>query len=153
MQEWVIDPAGWVENRDSIPLVFWDAAPVYLDPSVGKILVPVESIEETRWRRLARKAHLKELKDQHVPGCVTLRPSGDAMGATRRDKNRVTLVLRQIISSVFHLAEGTLITRGGTLAFLAVEQPSSEHKRHAEKWSDTAIYRYEFKRLAWARVP
>ena len=30
------------------------------------------------------------------------------MGATRRDKNRVTLVLRQIIHSVFNLPEGKL---------------------------------------------
>ena len=98
LTDWIIDPGGWVENRASIPLVFWDAVPVYLDPSAGTILVPVESIEELRWRRQARKAKQEELKDQHVPGCVTLRPSGDAMGATRRDKTRLTLILRQIFS-------------------------------------------------------
>ena len=37
-----------------------------------------------------------------------LNPKGDAMGATRRDKNRVTLVLRQVIEKAFNLPPGEL---------------------------------------------
>ena len=63
LTNYVIDPEGWVRDRASIPLVFWDAVPVYLDPSAGKVLVSVESLEETRMRNQARKALRAKLTD------------------------------------------------------------------------------------------
>ena len=108
LENFVIDPDGWVRNRASIPLVFWDAVPVYLDPSAGTILVSADQLQETRDRKKARELMRKQLADKSLPGCVQLRPGGDAMGATRRDKNRLTLVLRQIIHSVFDLPQGSL---------------------------------------------
>ena len=59
-------------------------------------------------RNQARKALRAKLTDAALPGCVSLRPGTDALGATRRDKNRLTLVLRQIIHSVFDLPPGEL---------------------------------------------
>ena len=109
------------ETEPASPLVFWDAVPVYLDPSAGKVLVSVESLQERREREQARKALRQQMRETALPGSVSLRPAADAMGATRRDKNRLTLVLRQIIHSVFDLPVGQL-PQGSHLPSLLIVQ-------------------------------
>ena len=121
LTNYVIDPEGWVLARASIPLVFWDAVPVYLDPSAGKVLVSVESLQERRERVQARQALRKHMRETALPVSVSLRPHTDAMGATRRDKNRLTLVLRQIIHKVFDLPVGQL-PQGSHLPSLLIVQ-------------------------------
>ena len=46
----------------------WDAVPVYLDPSVGKILVPYSSLDELKKKAIKRRARLtgKCLTDEDV---------------------------------------------------------------------------------------
>jgi len=123
LEHQVIDPEGWVANRASVPLVFWDAVPAYLDPSAGTVLVDVDELSDLRLRREARKMLAKGLRSQKVPGCVSVRPSGDAMGATRRDKNRLTLVLRQVITEIYDLPLGQL-PEGKHLPTLLIVQAS-----------------------------
>ena len=88
--------------------MFWDAVPVYLDPSAGSILVSIEDLVDLRMRKEAQKMQKGGLLSQPLPGHVRCKPSGDAMGATRRDKNRLALVLRQKIEGLFDLPPGQL---------------------------------------------
>ena len=160
LSEHILDAHDWVRHRASIPLVFWDAVPVYLDPSAGSVLVPLESLEEARLRRLARQALKKELQGQKLPGCVELRPGGDAMGATRRDKNRLTLILRQIIEGVFDLPAGQLpqgkhlpsllLVQASQPCFLAdmsVEEPSVWLRSHKVIAKGVELERVEGERV------
>ena len=104
----VIDSEAWIEARDRVAMVFWDAVPVYLDPSVGRLLVDMNDLMDLRKREEARRMKSRGLGPQQLPGCVRVRPKGDAMGATRRDKNRVTVVLRQVIKEHYNLPPGQL---------------------------------------------
>jgi len=70
----VIDSEAWVAERESVVLVFWDAVPVYLDPSVGTILVDIDDLLDLRKREEARRMKAKGLTSQQLPGCVRVRP-------------------------------------------------------------------------------
>ena len=82
------------------------------------------------------------------------------MGATKRDKNRLTLILRQIIFSVFNLPEGTLpegthlpsllLVQASQPCFLAdmsVEEPSVWLRSHKVIAKGVELERVEGERV------
>ena len=139
LTDWALESEAWVANRDDIPLCFLDAAPCYLGPSAGTVLVPIEVLYERHLREEARWVLRKGLARQPNPGCVSLRPSGDAMGATRRDKNRLTLVLRQMVSKIFNLPQGQL-PEGKHLPSLLIAQAAQPCMLADMSWEEPSIW-------------
>ena len=89
-----------VEVEAEISLNFQDAVPVYLDMSTGKIPVRYANLDE-RWKRSLRKRRALKGETQELPDVESVTCPIDAVGASRREKNRLTFFCRQAIEGVF----------------------------------------------------
>jgi len=96
----VADPAGLIANRATISLNFQDAVPVYLDLSTGKILVRYAHLDE-RHKRSLRKRRAAKGETEELPEVESVTLPSDAVGAARREKNRLTFFCRQAIEGLF----------------------------------------------------
>ena len=87
-----------------IAVVTQDAVPVYLDLSTGRVLVRVEALDETRKRRLAKRLS-KEGKTEAFVELTGVEKPSDAEGASRREKNRLTLFMRQAVLGLWDVSK------------------------------------------------
>ena len=94
----VYDYEKLAAERHKIVTVHSDAVPIYLDPSVGKVLLSYDSLAAEHQRRLQLFSG-----NTGAPGAsgVEFAPTGDAMGSSRRNKNRLTWICRQGLKGVF----------------------------------------------------
>ena len=95
----VADAAGLVANRSSIAVVAQDASPVHLDVSTGKVLVRHSFLDDRQRRRRERKLKAKNPAAFSVPETTSVKCPSDAVGASRREKNRLTYFYRQALLS------------------------------------------------------
>jgi hypothetical protein len=100
LKTFMCEPDIFIQNRKSLVIVGQDATPVYLDLSTGKMLVRGEVLDACNLRRAAKKARDKNRNISIVTLTGSTAPS-DAQGSSRREKNRLTLILRQSLHGVF----------------------------------------------------
>ena len=101
LQPYMCQAKEFVEesNRRSLVVTAHDAVPVYLDASTGKVVVRAEVLDEMRHRNLATKL----AKDNSESALVMLTGAPklqEAEGSSRRQKNRLTLIMRQSLHGV-----------------------------------------------------
>ena len=82
-----------------LAIIAQDAVPVYLAPSTGKILVNFANLSALVARR-------KQQEDPNGQGILDYKPRGQAQGATRKDKDRLSWICRQGLSGVGALKPG-----------------------------------------------
>ena len=114
LASFVAEPETLIQERESIAMIFEDAVPVYLDPSTGKVLVAFEHLDDENRRRAQQLLRRTGKTAQASRLELDFAPAGQAKGASRRDKNRLTWICRQKIEGLFGLQPGEL-PRGGIL--------------------------------------
>ena len=119
---WVANPEKWIENREDTAWVSSDAVPVYLDISTGKILVDRLAIHQMGQRRRRKDETATHFLQRR--GATEQVPL-DVQGATRKDKNRLTWICRDVLTGFFKL-EPEEIPAGKMLSSVLIvpcEQP------------------------------
>ena len=104
LRGFVAEPERLVENRAKIAVVAQDVVLVYLDLSIGRVLVRVEALDEIRKRQLAKILRKEDRAEAFVELTGVQKP-GDAEGASRREKNRLTLFMRQALLGLWDVSE------------------------------------------------
>ena len=97
----VLEPKRLIENRSKIGVIAQDATPVYLDCSTGKILIDAANLDDVNRRRLQKRLRGAGVACSRVEVMVTSAKPSDAAGSSRREKNRLTLLMRQGLSGLF----------------------------------------------------
>ena len=96
--DFVAEPEMVRERAHETKFVGSDAIPVYLDPSVGKVVVPNSYQEQHSKRRKVRQLRQEAAAGDEVPDLpdVSLPVHLTASGASRQEKDRLTVLCRQI---------------------------------------------------------
>ena len=89
-----------IENRSQIAVVGQDAVPVYLDLSTIRVLARAEVLDACRMRKHAKRL-AEEGKSEAIVELSGVEKPSDAEGASRREKNRMTLFMRQALIGYF----------------------------------------------------
>mgnify|MGYP001181987470 FL=1 len=100
LKSWISDPEAWIEDRPNTAWVSSDAVPVYLDTSTGKVLVDLQAIQQLGQRRRRKGESATTFAQRR--GAVEKVPL-DVQGATRKDKNRLTWICRDVLLGLFSL--------------------------------------------------
>ncbi|CAK0899969.1 unnamed protein product [Prorocentrum cordatum] len=100
LQGFVADAQGLVENRRQLAVIAQGASPVYLDCSTGKVLVRTSFLDERQKRRRLRLAAQKD-PSAPVPEIMSVAQPSDAVGSSRREKNRLTFFFRQALEGLW----------------------------------------------------
>ena len=116
--------------------------PVYLDLSVGRVLIRASALDESRRRKLAKRIKADDMAPAHVEVTGVEKPS-DAEGASRREKNRLTFFMRQALVGYWdearetpegEILDGVLLvhaTRHARLEDMSFSEPSVWLRDHA----------------------
>ena len=119
-----------------------DATPVYLDASTGKILVRASLLKELRLRRVAKKL-VEQGRSSTLVQLTGISKPSDAEGSSRREKNRLTFIMRQSLHNLLDPAEllfegrirdGVLLchaTRHARLEDMSFAEPSYWLRTHS----------------------
>ena len=100
LKGFVADAEGFAANRKDVAIIAQDASPVYLDVSTGRILVKTEFLDERQKRRRERQYSSVD-PTAEVPDIQYVQKPSDAVGSSRREKNRLTFFFRQGLEGVF----------------------------------------------------
>ena len=102
LKGFVADAEGFAANRKDVAIIAQDAALVYLDVSTDKILVKTKFLDERQKRRRERILASKD-PTAAVPDIQCVQQPSDAVGSSRREKNRLTFFFRQGLEGVFNM--------------------------------------------------
>ncbi len=135
LKGFVVDPDSFVNNRSQTAVIAQDATPVYLDISTGKVMIRASALDAARRRLLEKRLAKVDLGDTVVNLAHVEKPN-DARGATRREKNRLSMILRQGLTGYFdetkempegHILDSVLIVhaaRHARLELMSFAEPS-----------------------------
>ena len=125
LRGFVSEPEKLIANRPKIAVVAQDAVPVYLDLSTAKVLVKASSLDERRHRELLKRM-IKQGTEELVLDLTGIEKPSSAIGASRRQKNRLTLFMRHALTGLW---DPEMETPKGEMLDFVLLSPAMKHAR------------------------